>query len=65
MSDPKPSFTDLQRIISQQEASRLRGVSIATLRREVARTNWPPRIQLSERRIGHRLGDVLREKPGA
>jgi hypothetical protein len=55
----QPSWLELQRIVSEQEAARLRGVSVDTLRRQAVRGEGPKRVRLSPRRIGYRLGDVL------
>jgi prophage regulatory protein len=45
-------------VISEIEAADAIGVSTSTLRRMHSRGEGPPRIQLSQRRIGYRLGDV-------
>jgi hypothetical protein len=50
---------ELERIVSEEEAARLRGVSTDTLRRQAQRDGKPRRIQLSPRRIGYRLREVL------
>jgi hypothetical protein len=46
-----------RRIVSLQEAARLRGVSIDTLKRH----HRHQFVRLSERRLGMRLADVLEE----
>jgi hypothetical protein len=46
-----------KRVVSLQEAARLRGVSIDTLKRH----HRHQFIRLSERRLGMRLADVLEE----
>jgi hypothetical protein len=53
------SALDLRKIVDEREAARLRGISVDTLRRQSARGEGPARIQLSPRRVGYRLGDVL------
>jgi hypothetical protein len=53
------NWIELQRIISLQEAARLKGVSIDTLKRH----NRQKIIQLSPRRLGMRLCDVLSDPP--
>jgi predicted DNA-binding transcriptional regulator AlpA len=55
----QPNWIDLQRIVSEQEAAQLRGISVDTLRRQVDRGEGPTRVRLSPRRIGYRLGEVL------
>jgi predicted DNA-binding transcriptional regulator AlpA len=47
------------RIISQKEAARLRGVSRETLRLMSERGLGPRRIQLSRRRFGYLASDFL------
>jgi hypothetical protein len=54
------SWIELQQIISEKEAARLRGVSVDTLRRQAARGEGPPRLKLSPGRIGYRIGDLLK-----
>lgn len=50
---------DLDRIVSLREAARLRSVSVDTLRRNAARGLKPRIIELSPRRRGCRLREVL------
>jgi hypothetical protein len=50
---------ELERIITEAEYARLDGVSRATVRRRNKRGEGAPRIQLSPRRFGYRLGDTL------
>jgi hypothetical protein len=50
---------DLDRIISEDEAAKIRGVSPDTLRRNSERGNKPTRLKLSLRRVGYRLREVL------
>jgi predicted DNA-binding transcriptional regulator AlpA len=45
-------------VISEIETADAINVSTSTLRRMHSRGEGPPRIQLSKRRIGYRLGDV-------
>jgi hypothetical protein len=47
------------RIVSEKEAARIRGVSEYTLRRQAERGEGPERIRLSPRRIGYRISDLL------
>jgi len=50
-------------IISEREAAQLRGVSLDTFRRQQRRGDMRiPRFQISLRRIGYRLSDVLQVK---
>jgi hypothetical protein len=53
---------ELQRIVTEAQAAALRGVSTDTIRRQVERGELT-RIQLSPRRHGFRLGDVLALRP--
>jgi predicted DNA-binding transcriptional regulator AlpA len=50
------------RILSQNEAARLRGVTRETLRRMAQAGIGPPRIQLSPRRFGYLASDFLEIK---
>lgn len=56
---PLPADAELDRIIPELEAARLRNVSPDTLRRQAKRGEGPRRIQLSPRRIGYRLREVI------
>jgi predicted DNA-binding transcriptional regulator AlpA len=59
-TDPhRPDWMELEKIIDEKEAARLRGVSVDTLRRQAARGEGPHRIRLSPRRVGYRLGDII------
>ncbi len=53
------SALELRRVISMQEAARLRGCSVDTLKRQSRAGIGPRLIQISPRRVGCRLGDVL------
>ena len=53
-----PPAIELQRIVSEKKAAELQNVSVDTIRRKAARGELQ-RIQISPRRIGYRLGDVL------
>lgn len=55
-SAAEPSWLELHRIVSLQEASRLSGMSPDTLKRRYAAKI----IQLSPRRLGMRVRDALR-----
>jgi predicted DNA-binding transcriptional regulator AlpA len=48
-----------KRVISEDEAARILGVSPDTLRRNAERGNKPERLRLSARRVGYRLSEVL------
>jgi hypothetical protein len=54
----EPGWVELQRIVSMEEAARLSGMSIDTLKRRHAEQI----IKLSPRRLGMRLRDALRLK---
>jgi predicted DNA-binding transcriptional regulator AlpA len=54
MSEP----ANIDPVISEIETADAINVSTSTLRRMHSRGEGPPRIQLSKRRIGYRLGDV-------
>ena len=49
----------LEQIVSEDRAAKLRGVSTDTLRRNAQRGEGPARLQLSARRVGYRLREVL------
>jgi predicted DNA-binding transcriptional regulator AlpA len=49
----------LERIVSEAEAAKLRGVSPDTLKRAALRGEGPERLRLSPRRVGYRLREVL------
>jgi hypothetical protein len=49
----------LERIVSEAEAAKLRGVSPDTLKRAAMRGEGPERLRLSPRRVGYRLREVL------
>jgi predicted DNA-binding transcriptional regulator AlpA len=57
-SKPSTIFPSDDRVISEHEAAKACGVSIATLRRRVAAGDGPPRIRLSVHRVGYRLRDL-------
>ena len=57
-NEDKPAAPD--RIVSEKEASEIRGVSPDTLRRAAARGEGPKRIKLSPRRVGYRLSELLK-----
>jgi predicted DNA-binding transcriptional regulator AlpA len=54
-----PADLTAERILSTAQAAQLRGVSVATFRRLVRAGKLPPPLQLSERRIGWRVRDLL------
>jgi hypothetical protein len=56
--DP-PLDPDLDRMISEKEAARLRSVSRDTLRRQAAAGKGPKRYRVSDGRIAYRLREVL------
>ena len=47
------------RIITQQEAAKLRGISRETLRKMALDGSGPERVQLSKKRFGYRASDFL------
>ncbi|MGD9659194.1 MAG: hypothetical protein AB7U61_16420 [Methylocystis sp.] len=53
------SAVERRRIVSLKEAARLMGVSVDTLLRAARKTGHPRIIQMSPRRVGCRLGEVL------
>ncbi len=61
---PRAFETELNRIVPPAEAARLRGCSKYTLRRLEARGELK-RVQISARRIGYRVRDVLMLGEGA
>jgi predicted DNA-binding transcriptional regulator AlpA len=55
-------------IVSREQASVILGVSIDTLKRLVAAGKGPPRIKVSEKRVGYRISDLkawLEQRPAA
>ncbi len=66
-----PPVPELDCVVSEAEAARLLGYSKDTLRREFRAGRAPPRVRLSDRRIGYRLSAIYRfldlhtEAPGA
>jgi predicted DNA-binding transcriptional regulator AlpA len=54
-----PESLNAERILSAAQAAQLYGVSIATFRRLKSAGKLPPAIQLSERRIGWRVRDLI------
>jgi predicted DNA-binding transcriptional regulator AlpA len=61
-----PDFLQQERILSVRQAAELFGVSVATFRRLHWAGKLPPAIQLSERRLGWRVRDLIEhlEKSG-
>jgi predicted DNA-binding transcriptional regulator AlpA len=57
--DTLPAIFTAERILSLAQAAELYGVSIATFRRLMRAGKLPSPIQLSERRIGWRAGDLI------
>jgi predicted DNA-binding transcriptional regulator AlpA len=55
----QPSTADNHRIISEKEAAKIRGVSEDTLKRNSERGGKPKRVQISKRRVGYWLDEVL------
>jgi hypothetical protein len=49
----------LERILSEEEYAAIDGVSVDTIRRRSARGEGARRIQLSPKRFGYRLRDIL------
>ena len=54
-----PDGLEQERILSAQQAAKLFGVSVATFRRQHWAGKLPPAIQLSDRRVGWRVRDLL------
>jgi predicted DNA-binding transcriptional regulator AlpA len=61
-----PDFLQQERILSVRQAAELFGVSVETFRRLHWAGKLPPAIQLSERRLGWRVRDLIEhlEKSG-
>ena len=59
METQEAKYDPLDRIIPENEAAKLRGVSPDTLRRNAERGGKPERLRLSPRRVGYRLREVL------
>lgn len=51
--DPTPAT-----VVSLPEAAEALSISVATLRRTIARGDGPPVVRLSQRRVGIRSGDL-------
>jgi predicted DNA-binding transcriptional regulator AlpA len=49
----------LLKVITFRQLAEMLGVHDDTLRRMIARGEAPRKIQISKRRVGYRLGDVL------
>ena len=60
MESDQNKSTVSDRIVSEKKAAEIRGVSPDTLRRAAARGEGPKRIQLSPRRVGYRLSELLK-----
>jgi predicted DNA-binding transcriptional regulator AlpA len=67
---PEP-LSDLDRVVTEDQAAKIIGYSKDTLRREFSAGRGPPRVRLSARRIGYRLSvlyahlEARTEQPGA
>jgi predicted DNA-binding transcriptional regulator AlpA len=59
METQEAKYDPLDRIISENEAAKIRGISPDTLRRNSERGGKPERLRLSMRRVGYRLREVL------
>jgi hypothetical protein len=59
MKTQEVKYDPLDRIISENEAAKIRGISPDTLRRNAERGGKPERLRLSLRRVGYRLREVL------
>jgi predicted DNA-binding transcriptional regulator AlpA len=66
MSRKLPDVLGQERILSAQQAAELFGVSIATFRRQQWAGKLPPAVQVSDRRLGWRVRDLIEhlEKSG-
>ena len=60
-----PNWRDLEQIISEKEYAEMENVSVDTVRRRAARGEGPKRLRLSPRRVGYRLGDIIRHRESA
>jgi predicted DNA-binding transcriptional regulator AlpA len=60
-SDPLPpiKLKPGDRILTQEEAAKIRGVTRETLRKMSEDGTGPRRLQLSEKRFGYRASDFL------
>lgn len=54
-----PAGLDASRILNAHQAAELLGVSVATFRRLHWANKLPPAIQISTRRLGWRVSDLL------
>jgi hypothetical protein len=55
-----PSATDPNAIMTEAEAAKMTSLSVRSLQRSrYTGEGGPPHIQLSERRVGYRYGDVV------
>lgn len=54
-----PDGLGLERVLSARQGAELLGVSVATFRRLHWAGKLPPAIQLSQRRLGWRVRDLL------
>ena len=66
MSSKLPDVLGQERILSAQQAAELFGVSVATFRRQYWAGKVPPALQVSDRRLGWRVRDLIEhlEKSG-
>jgi predicted DNA-binding transcriptional regulator AlpA len=68
---PSEHLSDLDRVVSEDQAAEIIGYSKDTLRREFRTGRAPARVRLSSRRIGYRLSAIYAfleahiEKPDA
>jgi predicted DNA-binding transcriptional regulator AlpA len=51
---------DLDRVVSERLAAEILGLSRDTLRRKFQQGLAPPRVRLSEHRIGYRLSEIYK-----
>jgi predicted DNA-binding transcriptional regulator AlpA len=58
MTTKPPTILPDDRVISEHEAAKACGISVATLRRHVAAGVGPRRIRLSAKRVGYRLRHI-------
>ena len=59
MDKSLPDVLGHERVLSAQQAAELFGISVATFRRQYWAGKVPPALQVSERRLGWRVKDLL------
>lgn len=54
-----PDNLGLERILSAHQAAEMLGISVATFRRQYWAGKTPPALQVSDRRLGWRVRDLI------